>query len=239
MKNPKSISLIFPVYKDKHTVLRVVKKSLIILSKLKKRYEIIIVDDCCPEKSGEIALRKFKKNKKINIYFHKKNFGYGAAIRTGLKKSKYECVYAVDGDGEFGVSFNDLPRILDKFKKNDLVITYRYKKRYNTMRIMISGIYNVADDEPLSTNEVVLLIAKSLNRRKIIYNISPILIKCLAKAGDVLRLPLNSERLNKLTESYVVCNKKILNLISKPLPISSKNGLSKTFLYFKKQKQFL
>lgn len=143
MKNPKSISLIFPVYKDKHTVLRVVKKSLIILNKLKKRYEIIIVDDCCPEKSGEIALRKFKKNKKINIYFHKKNFGYGAAIRTGLKKSKYECVYAVDGDGEFGVSFNDLPRILDKFKKNDLVITYRYKKRYNTMRIMISGIYNV------------------------------------------------------------------------------------------------
>ena len=103
----------------------------------------------------------------------------------------------------------------------------------------VSGIYNVADDEPLSTNEVVLLIAKSLNRRNIIYNISPILIKCLAKVGDVLRLPLNSERLNKLTESYVVCNKKILNLIRKPLPISSKNGLSKTFLYFKKQKQFI
>lgn len=142
MKNPKSISLIFPVYRDKHTVLRVVKKSLKILNKLKKKYEIIIIDDCCPENSGKIALKKFKKNKRINIYFHKKNLGYGAAIRTGLQKSKYDCVYAVDGDGEFGISLNDLPRILDKFKTNDLVITYRYKKRYNTIRIIISGIYN-------------------------------------------------------------------------------------------------
>ena len=77
MKNPKSISLIFPVYKDKHTVLRVVKKSLIILNKLKKRYEIIIVDDCCPEKSGEIALRKFKKIKKLIFIFIKKTLDMG------------------------------------------------------------------------------------------------------------------------------------------------------------------
>ena len=142
MKNPKSISLIFPVYRDRYTVKKVINKSLKILKKLKIKYEIIIIDDCCPEKSGLIALKYSKKNKRIKVVFHKKNYGYGAAIRTGFKNSRYECVYAVDGDGEFGIALNDLTRILKKYAFNDLVITYRYKKRYKTTRIIISWVYN-------------------------------------------------------------------------------------------------
>tara|TARA_B110000259_G_C13901644_1_gene357117 strand:+ start:146 stop:865 length:720 start_codon:yes stop_codon:yes gene_type:complete len=142
MKDPKSISLIFPVYRDKYTVKKVINKSLKILKKLKIKYEIIIIDDCCPEKSGSIALKYSKKNKRIKVIFHKKNYGYGAAIRTGFKYSRYECVYAVDGDGEFGIALNDLTRILKKYALNDLVITYRYKKRYKTTRIIISWVYN-------------------------------------------------------------------------------------------------
>ena len=142
MNNPKSISLIFPLYRDKYTVIKVINKSLKILKKLKIKYEIIIVDDCCPEKSGFIALKHSKQNKKIKVIFHKKNYGYGAAIRSGFKNSKYECIYAVDGDGEFGIALNDLPRILKKYSFNDLVITYRYKKRYKTSRIIISWFYN-------------------------------------------------------------------------------------------------
>jgi glycosyltransferase involved in cell wall biosynthesis len=142
MSKPNSISLIFPVYKDRYTVIKVINKSLKILKQLKKKYEIIIIDDCCPQNSGNIALKRSKKNKKIKVYFHKKNLGYGAAIRTGFKKSNFECIYAVDGDGEFGISLNDLPRMLRKFEQNDLVITYRYKKRYKTTRIIISWVYN-------------------------------------------------------------------------------------------------
>ena len=142
MNNPKSISLIFPLYRDKYTVIKVINKSLKILKKLKIKYEIIIVDDCCPEKSGLIALKYSKQNKKIKVIFHKKNYGYGSAIRSGFKNSKYECIYAVDGDGEFGIALNDLPRILKKYSFNDLVITYRYKKRYKTSRIIISWFYN-------------------------------------------------------------------------------------------------
>ena len=143
MNNPKSISLIFPLYRDKYTVKKVIDKSLKILKKLKVKYEIIIVDDFCPEKSGLLALKYSKRNPKIKVIFHKKNYGYGAAIRSGFKNSRYECVYAVDGDGEFGIALNDLPRVLKKYIFNDLVITYRYKKRYKTSRIIISWVYNV------------------------------------------------------------------------------------------------
>ena len=95
-----------------------------------------------------------------------------------------------------------------------------------------SGIYNVADDEPLSTNELIGLIAQSQSRSPKLWNISKKFIEGVAFIGDKLHLPLNSERLHKLTSSYVVSNAKIKAAIGKPLPVSSKEGLLKTFKSF-------
>lgn len=95
-----------------------------------------------------------------------------------------------------------------------------------------SGIYNVADDEPLSTNELISLIAMSQDRKPKVWKISQSLIEQIAGIGDVLHLPLNSERLQKLTSSYVVSNAKILAAIGKPLPMSSRDGLLNTFKTF-------
>ena len=97
-----------------------------------------------------------------------------------------------------------------------------------------SGIYQVADDQPLSTNEVIKIVNSSLNKKSIIWNIPSSWIKGVSKLGDYLKLPLNSERLQKLTESYVVSNTKVLSAIEKSLPITSKDGLLKTFESFKK-----
>ena len=95
-----------------------------------------------------------------------------------------------------------------------------------------SGIYNVADDEPLSTNELIALIAESQNRNAKIWRISKRFIERVASIGDKLQLPLNTERLHKLTSSYVVSNAKIKAAIGKPLPVSSREGLLKTFKSF-------
>jgi len=95
-----------------------------------------------------------------------------------------------------------------------------------------SGVYNVSDDIPLSTNEVISILAESQNRRPRIWNISKGLIELGAKIGNVLKLPLNEERLQKLTDSYVVSNKKLHSVIRKPLPVSSREGLLRTFQSF-------
>lgn len=95
-----------------------------------------------------------------------------------------------------------------------------------------SGVYNVADDAPLSTNEVIKMIAESRGKKARILNLSKNLIKVLARVGDILKLPLNSERLLKLTESYVVSNAKIKKALGKQLPVSSKEGLMRTFQSF-------
>ena len=95
-----------------------------------------------------------------------------------------------------------------------------------------SGIYNVADDEALSTNDVISILAESQNKKAKLWRVSKGLIQSLAKLGDVLRLPITTERLQKLTGSYVVSNQKIKSAIGKDFPLSAKDGLLKTFNSF-------
>lgn len=95
-----------------------------------------------------------------------------------------------------------------------------------------SGMYQVADDEPLSTNEVVSTLSASVNKKPKLWKISPDLIIATAKLGDKLHLPLTTERLNKLTESYIVSNQKIKQAIGKELPLTSRKGLEVTAASF-------
>lgn len=98
-----------------------------------------------------------------------------------------------------------------------------------------SGIYNLSDDQNLSTNELIILIGKTLKKKNLILNINSSIIKFLAKFGDYTKLPLNTERLDKLTENYMVSNRKIIKAINKELPISTEMGLIKTFESFKEK----
>ena len=98
-----------------------------------------------------------------------------------------------------------------------------------------SGIYNFADDDNLSTNDLVRIIANVSAKKEKLWNINPNLISRFARIGDLLKLPLNSERLKKLTESYVVSNSKIKNVLGiKTLPVSASEGLKKTIKSFQK-----
>jgi nucleoside-diphosphate-sugar epimerase len=96
------------------------------------------------------------------------------------------------------------------------------------------GIYQVADDEPLSTNQVIENLAKELGKKPRIWRLPRGLMRGVARVGDLLHLPLNSERLKKLTESYVVSNAKLLRALGwesllRPLlrPLSGRNDVIK------------
>ena len=98
-----------------------------------------------------------------------------------------------------------------------------------------SGVYNFADDKALSTNELVAIISNVSHKKERLWKINAKLISTLAKIGDFSKLPLNSERLKKLTESYIVSNAKIKQALGiTELPISSKQGLEKTIKSFQK-----
>lgn len=96
-----------------------------------------------------------------------------------------------------------------------------------------SGVYQMADDEPLSTNQLMDLMAESLGRRARSWRLHPGFVRWCARVGDGLHLPLNSERLDKLTENYVVSNAKLLRALGlERFPVSAEDGLRKTLAAF-------
>ncbi|MEN9876287.1 MAG: hypothetical protein RLZZ529_1284 [Bacteroidota bacterium] len=96
-----------------------------------------------------------------------------------------------------------------------------------------SGIYNLADDEALSTNELIQIIADTTLQKARILSVSKKIIYTISRLGDILSLPLNTERLDKLTENFVVSNTKIKTALGiEKLPISAKEGLVKTIQSF-------
>jgi nucleoside-diphosphate-sugar epimerase len=96
-----------------------------------------------------------------------------------------------------------------------------------------SGIYNFADDELLSTNEVVGIISSVLNKKNRSIAIPKIVINTMGKIGDLIKLPLNSETIQKLTENYRVSNQKIKNAIGvEKLPYTAEQNLEKTIKSF-------
>lgn len=92
-----------------------------------------------------------------------------------------------------------------------------------------SAVFPICDDESVSTNELIQIISNCLGKKPRLLRIPCCMMIVAAKLGDVLHLPLNSERLGKLTESYVVSNAEIKQALSiSDLPIRAVDGLKYT-----------
>ena len=96
-----------------------------------------------------------------------------------------------------------------------------------------SGIYHMGDDEALSTNELIAIMCEVMGKQPHIWKMNKRFMEGCAGLGTLLHLPLNTERLRKLTENYVVSNTKIkVALGIDKMPVTAKEGLIKTIRSF-------
>ena len=96
-----------------------------------------------------------------------------------------------------------------------------------------SGIYHMGDDEALSTNELIALMCRTLERKPYIWKINRGLMEFCARVGTLFHLPLNEERLRKLTENYVVSNAKIKAALGiDRMPVRAEEGIVRTIKSF-------
>jgi len=96
-----------------------------------------------------------------------------------------------------------------------------------------SGIYNINDDDAVSTNELIEIICSTIGKKAHIWHIPRGLMEWCAKIGTLLHLPLNEERMQKLTEDYVSSNEKIKKALGvDKLPIKAKDGIKLTIKSF-------
>lgn len=98
-----------------------------------------------------------------------------------------------------------------------------------------SGIYNMGDDDALSTNELIEEICKSLGKKAHIWKLPKGLMNGIAQMGGFLHLPLDTERLRKLTENYISSNEKIKKALGvERMPVDAREGLKVTLESFAK-----
>lgn len=137
---PDSLTVFFPVYNDEHTIERVTLKALEVCEFLTDDYEVIIVNDGSPDRSGELADELAANHEHVRAVHHETNQGYGAAVRTGLSESNNRWICFTDGDDEYDL--HDLVKLWRLRGHYSLVITFRYIRRYSGMRVIISRVYN-------------------------------------------------------------------------------------------------
>ena len=100
-----------------------------------------------------------------------------------------------------------------------------------------TGIYHMGDDEALSTNELIAIMCEAMEKQPRIWKMNKRFMEACAGLGTLLHLPLNTERLRKLTENYVVSNAKIKAALGiDKLPVTAKEGLMKTIRSFEETK---
>lgn len=98
------------------------------------------------------------------------------------------------------------------------------------------GIYNIGDDDALSTNELIQIICSALGKKAHIWHLPKGFMSFCAKVGGILHLPLNPERLRKLTENYISSNAKIKSALGiDRMPVDARSGLRRTIESFKER----
>lgn len=141
MRVKPSISVFFPCYNDKSSIKTLVKDAFFVLKNLTNKYEVLVVNDGSTDESGIVLKQLQKKYKKLKIISHKKNLGYGAALRTGFKAADGDLIFYTDGDGQYDVK--ELPLLLKAMVGNiNFVNGIKIARRDPTYRIIIGNIYS-------------------------------------------------------------------------------------------------
>ena len=137
-----SVSFFCPAYHDEKNLPKLIPKVAKFLQEITNKYEIIIVEDGSPDKTGEVADFLAKKFKNVRVIHHEKNMGYGGALKDGFENAKYDYVMYTDGDNQYDV--NEFKRAISLLKDADVVSGYAKKKAVNFRRKLQSIVFNTA-----------------------------------------------------------------------------------------------
>lgn len=114
----KKISVIIPNYNSEKYISQTLNS---VINQTYKNWEVILIDDCSNKKTKKI-LQKFKKNKKIKIFFLKKNRGAAYCRNFAIKKSKCQFIAFLDSDDLW--KKDKLQKQLKFMGKNNLKFSY-------------------------------------------------------------------------------------------------------------------
>lgn len=136
-----SISGFFPCYNDKETISLLVEKADKILANRGIKHEVIVIDDGSSDGSRKTLKKLAKEIKSLKLVFHRKNKGYGGALRSGFKTAKNDLIFYTDGDAQYDIGELDLliPLMTDDI---DVVNGIKINRSDPWYRVAMGNIYN-------------------------------------------------------------------------------------------------
>jgi len=134
------ISFFCPAYYDEKNLPLLIPSVVNLLDDVAGDYEIIIVEDGSPDNTGRVADDLAKKHKKIRVIHHKRNLGYGAALKTGFANCRMDFICYTDGDNQFRVE--EFRKMLPLLEKADVVIGFRRNRAESLRRMIPSKGFN-------------------------------------------------------------------------------------------------
>ncbi len=138
--NKFDVSFFCPAYNDEDNLLKLIPTVHKFLSEISDRFEIIIIEDGSPDRTGEIAEQLAQQHPYIRVIHHSKNLGYGATLKDGFKNSKYDYIMYTDGDNQYDV--NEFAPALPLLKNVDIISGFAIKKAVNFRRKVQSQLFN-------------------------------------------------------------------------------------------------
>lgn len=137
----RTISVVCPAYYDEKNIGPLVKRCLKVLPWHFDEFEIIIVEDGSPDDTGAEIDRLAAEDSRVRTFHHGTNLGHGAALKTGIRESRFEIVALMDGDGQYDPL--DLPAMAAMLGDADLVQGRRVSYPNGRVRYFISKTYNL------------------------------------------------------------------------------------------------
>lgn len=118
------VSIIIPVFNEQEGIGPLLDALRDVLTRLSVPAEIIVVDD-----GSEDGTVKEVEKRDVEIVRHSANRGYGAALKTGIRRAQYATIGIIDGDGTY--PSDALPLLLDALRDADMAVGARIGAEVN------------------------------------------------------------------------------------------------------------
>ncbi len=144
-KKVPELSIFFPFWDEQENIENVVKPAISAAKKIAEKWEIIMVDDGSVDDTPLIAKRLASKDSRLKLISLIPNRGYGAALRAGFEKARYDLVAFTDGDGQFDIS--EIEKFLAKIENADIVIGFRKRRTDKNLfkRLLLMNLLKIWD----------------------------------------------------------------------------------------------
>jgi len=121
----KSVTIVIPAYREENNVEGAIENAVRVAQSVTQDYEIIVVDDGSPDRTGERASLKAQNNPHIRVAINATNQGFGYSFARGVMMASKEYITVFPGDND--MSAQSLKDLLEARGSSDLVISYMKK----------------------------------------------------------------------------------------------------------------